>query len=71
MERKDRQAVDENVLRLKGEGGDGRPHRLVGRAQDIDRVDLDRINDAYRPCDSRVGDEFAIDFFAFLRQQLL
>jgi hypothetical protein len=67
---KDRQAVDENVLRLKGEGGDGRPHRLVGRAQDIDRVDLDRINDPYRPCDSRVGDEFAIDFFALLRQKL-
>jgi hypothetical protein len=67
---KHRQAVDENVLRLKGESGDGRAHRLVGRAQDVDRVDLDRIDDTDRPCDSRVGDEFAIDFLALLRQEL-
>jgi hypothetical protein len=67
---KDRQAVDENVLRLKGEGGDGRAHRLVGRAQDIDRVDLDGIDDADRPCDGAVRNEIAIDFFAFLRQKL-
>jgi hypothetical protein len=67
---KNREAVDENVLRLKGEGGDGRAHRLVGRAQDVDHVDLDRINDAYRPRDSAVRHEIAINFFAFLRQQL-
>jgi len=36
-----REAVDEDVLRLNGEAGKGEPHRLVGRAQDIDRVDLD------------------------------
>ena len=38
---KDWQAVDENVLRLKGEGRDGRAHRLMGRTQDVDRIDLD------------------------------
>lgn len=67
---KDRQAVDENVLRLKSEGGDGRAHRLVGRAQDVDRVDLDRIDDADRPRDGGVRDEFAINFLALLRQKL-
>jgi hypothetical protein len=67
---KNREAVDENVLRLKGEGGDGRAHRLVGRAQDVDRIDLDRINDAHRPRDSAVRHEILVNLFAFLRQQL-
>jgi hypothetical protein len=67
---KNREAVDENVLRLKGEGGDGRAHRLMGRAQDVDRVDLDRINDAYRPRDSAVRHEILVNLFAFLWQQL-
>ena len=34
-------AVDENMLRLQGEGGDRRTHRLVGGAEDVDRIDLD------------------------------
>ena len=38
--RKDRQAIDENMLGLLGEGIQRRAHRLMGRAQDIDRVDL-------------------------------
>jgi hypothetical protein len=67
---KNREAVDENVLRLKGEGGNGGPHRLMGRAQNIDRVDLDRIDDADRPCDGVVRHELVVNLFAFLRQQL-
>jgi hypothetical protein len=35
-----RQTVDENMLRLKREGGEGGPHRLVSRAQDVDDIDL-------------------------------
>jgi hypothetical protein len=38
--RKNRQAVDENMLGLLGEGVQRRAHRFMGRAQDIDRVDL-------------------------------
>ena len=34
-------AVDEDVLGLKSEAGKGNPHRLVGRTQNIDRVDFD------------------------------
>jgi len=67
---KHRQAIDENVLRLKGEGGNRRAHRFMGRAQDVDHVDLDGIDDADRPRDGAVRDEIAIDFFAFLRQKL-
>jgi hypothetical protein len=59
--RKNREAVDENVLRLKGEGGDGSAHRLVGRAQDVDRVDLDRIDDPHSPRDAAVRDEIVIN----------
>ncbi len=68
---KDRPAVDENVLRLKGEAGDCGPHRLVGRAQDIDRVDLERIDDSDGPGDGVVRDELAVDLFAFFREKLL
>ena len=68
---KHRQAVDEDVLRLKGEAGDGDSHRLVGRAQDVDRIDLDRVDNADRPRDRIVREEIVVNLLAFLRQQLL
>jgi hypothetical protein len=37
-------------------------HGPMACAQDIDAVDLDRINDADTPSDFRIGDQFAIDF---------
>jgi hypothetical protein len=67
---KDRQAIDENVLRLKGESGDGGAHRFMGRAQDVDDIDLDRINNAHCPGDAAVRDEIVVNRFAFLWQQL-
>ena len=66
-----RKAVDEDVLRLSGESGNSRAHRLVGSAQNIDRVDLDGINGADRPRDRIVCDQVVVNLFAFLRQQLL
>jgi len=66
-----RQAVDESVFRLQGEAGDRNSHRLVRRAQNVDRVDLDGINDADRPRDRVVGSEIVVNFIAFLRQKLL
>jgi hypothetical protein len=68
--RKNGETVDENVLRLKGEAGDGRAHRLVGRAQDVDRIDLDRVHDPDRPRDGVVRDEIVVNLVAFLRQKL-
>jgi len=67
---KHRQPVDENVLGLNGEAGEGRAHGLVGRPQDVDHVDLDRIDDSDRPRDGIVRDEVVINFFALLRQEL-
>jgi hypothetical protein len=67
---KNGEAIDENVLRLKGEAGDGGSHRFMGRAQNVDRIDLDRINDADRPPDGVIRHEIVVNFLAFLRQEL-
>jgi hypothetical protein len=69
--RKNGEAVDENVLRLEGKRCERGAHGLVGGAQDIDRVDLHRIDDSDGPDDRAIGDEIVINFFAFLREQLL
>jgi len=69
-EREHGEAVDENVLRLKGKSGDGRSHRLMSRAQDVDRVDLDRIDDADRPRDGVVRDKVVVNFLPLFGQQL-
>ena len=53
------------------EGGDGGAHRLVRGAQDVDLVDLDRIDDADCPDDRAVARQLAIYFFAAFRQELL
>ena len=66
-----RQAVDQDMLRLKGETGEGESHRLVGRAQNIERVDLDRVDDADSPGDRVVREKILVNFFAFFRQKLL
>jgi hypothetical protein len=70
-EGKDRQAIDEDVLRLVRERGNRGAHRLVGRAQDIDGVDLHGIDHADRPEDGAIRGEVVVDLFAFLRQELL
>ena len=53
-EREHRQAVDEDMLRLNRERGQRGAHRLVGRAQNVDRVDLDGIDNPNRPRDGIV-----------------
>jgi hypothetical protein len=59
------------MLRLGGQAGDRGPHRFMGRAQNIDRVDLDRVDDADRPGDRTVRHEIAVNVFALFRQKLL
>jgi hypothetical protein len=68
---KNGEAIDEDVLRLQGERSERRAHRLVGGPQNIDRVDLDRIDDPDGPNDRAVRDQIVINLFAFFRQQLL
>ena len=43
----------------------------MGGAQDIDRVNLNRIDYSDGPRDRAVRDQFVIDFFAALREKLL
>ena len=64
------QAIDQDMLRLKGESRQREVHRLVGRTQNIDRVDLDGIDDADRPANRVVGGDVSINLLPFLRQQL-
>ena len=44
---KDWEAVDQNMVRCHPETGDGNPHRLMGRAQEVGPVDVERIEDAH------------------------
>ena len=46
-------------------------HRLVRRAQDVDRIDLDRIDNADRPRHRASDNQFLVNFFASLRMELL
>jgi|SRR5207237_767862 len=58
------QAIDQNVIGRNGKRGNGHAHRVVRRAQDIDPVDLDRIDNTYRPADLGIIAQFTINFFA-------
>jgi hypothetical protein len=46
-----RQTIDQDVVRRFEQGFDGQAHRTVARAEDIDPVDLNRIDNANRPSD--------------------
>jgi hypothetical protein len=59
-----RQAVDQNVVGLIDQRFDCKAHGFMARTQNVDPVDLDRIDDADSPSDFRFRDEFAIDFLA-------
>ncbi len=64
------QSVDKDVLRFRGKSCDREPHRFMRRAQNVDLVDLDGINNADRPAHCRVLNEVAINFLAPLGQEL-
>ena len=65
------QSVDEDMVRPETEGCGGDAHRFVRRAQDIDRIDLNRIDYADRPRDRVVADQLVIDLFAPFGEKLL
>ena len=62
--------VDEDVVGLQGEAGESEAHRLMGSAQDVDRVDLDRIHDADRPANRLVGEELFVNLLPLFREEL-
>ena len=68
--RKHREAVDEDMLGLHGQRLDGEAHRLVGGSQNVDRVDLDGIDDADRPANRLVRHELFVNRLPFFREEL-
>ena len=46
-----RQTIDQNVIGRNGKRGNGYAHSFVRRAQNINPVDLDRIDNTDRPVD--------------------
>ena len=65
------QAVDEHMIGPQAQGCEGDAHRLVRRAQDIDRIDLNRIDNSDRPRNRVVPDQLVIDLLASLGEKLL
>ena len=59
-----RQAVDQDMVGLVDQRFDCKAHGFMARAQNVDPVDLDGIDNADSPSDFRISDEFAIDFLA-------
>jgi hypothetical protein len=45
------QTIDQNVIGRDGKRGNSHAHRFMGRTQDINPVDLDRIDNADGPAD--------------------
>ena len=69
-ERKNGQAIDQNVIGQDGEGRDGGAHRPVCRAQNVHSVDLDGIDNADRPRNFGIGDQLTVNFLAQFRREL-
>ena len=59
--RNDRQTIDQNVIRRFEQRFNRKTHRTVARAQDINPVDLNRIDNADGPPDFRIANQLAID----------
>src|SRR5215469_16351286 len=59
--RNDWQTINQNVIRWFEQRFDRETHRTVARAQDVDPVDLNGIDNADGPPDFRIGNQLAID----------
>ena len=65
-----RQPVDQDVLGRLNQGFDRQAHGAVTRAQNVDPIDLDGINNTDSPSQFGISDQFAIDFLAQFRRKL-
>lgn len=68
--RKDRQAIDQDMVGRNAQSCEGDAHRLVRRAQDVDAIDLDRVDNPDRPDDLGMIRQIAVNFFPQLRGEL-
>ena len=59
-----RQPVDQDVVGRFDQGFDRQAHGAVARAQNVDPIDLDGINNPDSPSEFGISDQFAIDFLA-------
>src|SRR4030095_10866365 len=64
------QPIDQNVIGRIHQGRDRDAHRSMARAQDVDAIDLDGIDNADRPSDLRIGHQIQIYFLAQFRRKL-
>ena len=62
--RNDRQTIDQNVVRRFEQRFNREAHRTVARAQNVNPVDLSRIDNADGPSDVGIRNQLAIDLFA-------
>jgi hypothetical protein len=58
------QTIDQNMIGLVEQRFDCKTHGFMARTQNVDSIDLDRIDNADSPSDFPVRDQFAIDFLA-------
>jgi len=68
--RDDGQPIDQSVIWRFDQGFDRHTHGAMARAQDVDPIDLDGINNADSPSDFGIRDQVAINLFAQFRREL-
>jgi hypothetical protein len=68
--RNHRQAIDQDMVGRLDQGFDGHAHGTMARAQDVNPIDLDGINNPDSPSHFEIRSQFAIDFLAQLRREL-
>jgi hypothetical protein len=68
--RDDGQPIDQSVIWRFDQGFDRQTHGAMARAQDVDPIDLDGINNGDSPSDFGSRDQFAIDLLAQFRREL-
>ena len=66
----DRQSVDQDVLGQNRQATNRDPHRRVRGAEDVDPVDLERVDDPDRPHDLGVIREVAVNLFPQIGREL-
>ncbi len=59
-----RQPVNQDVVGRFDQCFDRQAHGAMARAQNVDPINLDGINNTDSPSDFGIGDQFAIDFLA-------
>src|SRR5947209_3982194 len=62
--------IDQHVLRRGGERGQRDPHGFVGRAQDVNPINLEMIDHADGPRDFRIRNQLIVNFVAAFRRKL-